>query len=100
MICAVCGTGGGVPLLVAGEVSLGCAHAEVCAQLLWESRAFANAPRHEQDELAWRWRRRVAEVRGQEFSEPPPKSPNEIRLEVWAASIEGEDTCNGKPSDG
>ena len=79
MRCAVCG--GTDPHLVRdwetrGGTRYGMACRGECAGLLWEAHFLraTGCTDDEMDLLLWRWRRRRAEVQGQDFPEPSPMS--------------------------
>lgn len=66
---------------------IGSAHKDACQALLWEAHFLrvTGAPRHEQLEVAWQWRRRRAEVEGRAFTESTPTSPAEVETAIALA---------------
>ena len=94
MSCSVCRrslpttpfTVGGRDLLgnyIGGEVSIGDVCDDACGQLLWLAHfeRVMEAPSWEREITKWKWRKRIAEVNGRPFREPPPRSPVELEID-------------------
>lgn len=87
--CAVCSRPGAKKLTTIGGTHLGYACAEVCTGLLWEAHFVRATCGSDYDHalILWQWKARAADVNGVPFREPMPKSPDEVLLDQWAASV-------------
>ena len=92
--CVICGGPGASPRLTAGGATFGvtCPDA-TCIGLSWElwfHRETKALGEHEVAEVRWQVDKRRAEVAGQVFNRPPPRSPAERRLDAHVAG-EGQE---------
>lgn len=87
--CAVCGLEGAVDHQSEGGDHMGRAHVGECAVLVWEAYLLSKvaASEHEHAEVLWKWRKHRAEVAGETFAEPPPRSPVEFELDAHALAL-------------
>jgi hypothetical protein len=93
-LCVVCSNVGAKPRHTAGGTCYGATCDGQCEAVAWDAhwqRATRNST-HELDAmhrdyeaklLRWEWRRQAAVARGLPFSEKPPKSPGEEKIDSW-----------------
>ena len=72
--CVVCGAPATERMELVSGARLAPSCGTKCSAAIWEAHfdAFIQAPASERAVTAWRWRRRRAEARGEEFTEPSP----------------------------
>lgn len=91
--CAVCGrTEGVIEWETLNGTRYGMACRGECSGLLWEAHfvKMTKGGEYETACILWQWQRRRAAVEGRPFVIPYPKSPAEVQLERWAASLPQE----------